>query len=219
MKQLALLVLLFSFSSFAVQEFTFSVAAFSSTVKDLGAEDIESSNQPAFSVGYKWFIGTKVHLLLSVDNRKYKLDFEDSNVTGDKEISLQRFDAGIRLVMTPKTAVSIFASKAEILDFNIQGNQIELLSEEMSFYSVNLNQVLMQFRPFNVGFDISYDFQASKGDIEDRTQMSGRLYSIIGRSAHRARLFAGLELEDKTIEGEEVKSNNTIFGIEYIFRF
>jgi hypothetical protein len=219
MKQLSLLALLFSFSSFAVQEFTFSAAAFSSTIKDLVAEDISSSNQPAFSVGYKWFIGTKVHLLLSVDNRKYKFNLDDTILSGDTEISLQRFDAGVRLVMTPKTAVSIFASKAEILDFNIQGTQIELLSEDISFYSVNLNQVLMQFRPFNLGFDLSYDFAASKGDIEDRTQMSGRLYSIIGRSAHRARLFAGVELEEKTIEAQKIKTNNTIAGFEYIFRF
>ncbi len=219
MKTITLITLLFSFSSYAVQEITFSASAFSSTVKELGAEDLKSSNEPSFSVGYKWFIGTYVHFLLEMENRNYKFNLDDSIVTGDSEISLQRFDIGFRFVLTPKSAISVFGSKAEVLNFKLSNNEIELLSEDLSFLSLNYNQVLAQFRPFNIGFDVTYDFEASSGDVENRTQVSGRLYSIIGRSGHRARIFAGGEMENKTIGTDDIKTTNTIAGLEYIFRF
>jgi hypothetical protein len=149
----------------------------------------------------------------------YDFDLDDSVFTGDSEFALNQFGVGVRFIFSPRVALSLSNINKEVLGIKTATMSGELFSEEINFLKVEYNQVLLQFRAFNFGFNLYYDADASGDDIDSRTAYGGRIYSVIGRSAHRLRIYAGGDSIDKETEIIEIHQNNTYGGLEYIYRF
>ena len=225
MKTLTMIILLFTSTAHATSELSLNGVSLSSSLEGTNQTTqakgtINSSDQVSTGLGYKWFLNSRIHLLFGLIQEKYDFKIDDALSSGESTINANEFSVGIRIVASPKVAFSLVSKQKQDIAFKINAlGFVELFQEELNILNFQYNQVLMQFRAFNIGFDAFYDFSASGSEIENRIAYGGRVYSVIGRSSHRLRIAAGKSLIEKEIPNLDIKQSTSLASLEYLFRF
>jgi hypothetical protein len=150
----------------------------------------------------------------------YDFDIGNLPFSGEKEFTLNQFQIGVRFILSPKVAFSLSSVYKDDIAIRLSGPASgEIFFEEINFIRLNYNQVLLQFRPFNIGFSAFYDIETEGDEIESRSSYGGRLYSVIGRGSNRVRLYGGRTLLKKETSAIEADQTDSYLGLEYIYRF
>ena len=188
-------------------------------------QSLMSDSEFKAKLNYKWLFSTRVHLIFSLSQEVYSFKSRDSSssiiaISQDESLRLSEFEVGVRFVISPKSALSISSVNRDELVLTQEDSSLyEFSSKEINFFRLKYNQVLIQFRFFNIGFSGFYDTEVSEEDLDSRSAFGGRIYSVIGRSAHRLRVAYGKSITAKNLEVSQVKQENSLASLEYIYRF
>jgi hypothetical protein len=225
MRMLTIITIIFSYSCFSASELSVDLRSLSSkmTGTNKATDDegvIESESRFSPELHFKWLLASRVHLLFSFAQEQYDFDFKDLPFTGENEFSLNEFGIGVRFILSPKVALSLSSIYKDDLGMKLSTPASgEVFSEEINFLRVDYNQVLLQFRAFNIGLSGFYDMESSGDEIESRSGYGARLYSVIGRGSNRLRIYGGARVLSRETDTIEVDQKDSYLGLEYIYRF
>lgn len=216
---------IFTFNTFAKHEMGASLIGESLTLsgkdKTTGGEGTLASNSNlnlAFS--YTWYMTKRLHFKLNYYARKLKFKEDNGNIEGSDSIDSNLQEVGLRYVLYPKIAFSIYnVSETDVAFVVNSSNKIELVSSSLSFIRLFFHHILIPSRRVNIGYDLTYDLNSSTDLIKNRSAIGGDIFILFGKQQLKSRVYFGTRKITKETDDLDFTQTSSLFGasLTYIF--